>query len=93
MYLYIQMLTPVIYQAAAKTNGRVNIPYGDEAAMADALAIHGPLAIAMDASRPAMTFYSRCAEKYMRCALDLPCFAFLIVGMEALTLSSVQIHN
>ena len=47
-------------QIVATTTGRVNIPYGDEESLKDALATKGPIAIALDASHPSLLFYSRC---------------------------------
>lgn len=67
-------------KVAATTTGRVNIPKGNEELLKDALATKGPIAIALDASRPSLLFYSSGVYEDPACDPENLDHAVLLVG-------------
>ena len=62
--------------------GFVDLPKGDEVALATAVAAHGPISVAIDASNPSFMFYDHGIYNEPVCCNDIECLdhAVLVVG-------------
>eukprot|EP01134_Creolimax_fragrantissima_P007736 CFRG7736T1 len=65
---------------ATTLKGRVIIPKGNEVALKQAVAMHGPVSIAFDASKPSLLFYSSGVYRDPECSDSDLDHAVLIVG-------------
>ncbi|KNC82052.1 hypothetical protein SARC_05646 [Sphaeroforma arctica JP610] len=65
---------------AASIKGRVLIPSGDEFALKQAVALHGPVSVAFDASKPSLLYYSSGVYRDPNCSTTDLDHAVLVVG-------------
>lgn len=64
----------------ASVTGYVDLPKGDEEALAMAVAAHGPVSVTVDSSQPSILFYSHGIYDDAKCSSDNLISSMLVVG-------------